>query len=110
MAMTVADTDGGPPSRVVGAKIPKGDVVKTITFDSSYPTGGLSLTPAMLGLASVDKFEANPAGGYVFGYDYAGNKVLVYRSGAASAVFAEETATTNLATLSTRVWARGNLA
>ena len=33
----------------------------TITFDSSYPTGGESLTPALLGLTQVDTFVGQPA-------------------------------------------------
>ena len=33
----------------------------TITFDSSYPTGGESLTPALLGLTSIATFVGQPA-------------------------------------------------
>lgn len=53
----------------------------TITFDSSYPTGGESLTAANVGLGSISFIEFNQgSSGYTFQYDYANSKVLVYRS------------------------------
>lgn len=110
MALTVFDRDAAPPSRVVGAQSPFADVIKDVTFDSSYATGGLSLTPAMLGLTSILKLDASPAGGYVFPYDYTNAKLMALRSGSANGVLVEETATTNLATITTRIWARGAIA
>lgn len=79
MALTVAMT-----RRVV-----TGDqymVVGTIAFDSSYPTGGESFTPADLGLRTVDLmlFQQNTLG-FTFSYDYTNSKVLVYAQGAAHA-------------------------
>lgn len=105
--LVVVDTDGGPPSPVRGAKTAFADVVKTVTFDASYPTGGEVLTPASLGLASVLFAIANPSGGYAFEYDIINGKLIAYRGGAASAVLAEETAAVDLSAVSTRIWARG---
>lgn len=105
--LVVVDLDAGPPSKVIGAKTAFADVVKGITFDSSYPTGGESLTAAMLGLASVLFAVVTPSGGYAFEYDYTNSKVIAYRGGAASVVLAEETAATDLSAVGTRVWARG---
>lgn len=53
-------------------------VVGTIAFDSSYPTGGESLTAANIGLGVIDHMTIEPKGGYVFEYDYANKKVLAY--------------------------------
>lgn len=53
----------------------------TIAFDDSYPTGGESLTPAMLGLGTIDFISIGNKGGYVFEYDYANQKVIVYGAG-----------------------------
>lgn len=107
MTVTVADITGAPPSPVIGATRGKVDVIKEITFDSSYPTGGEPITPAMLGLSTIDILRANPAGGYVLSWDDANAKLLAYRGGADNAVLAQESDTTNLSTLVTRVWARG---
>lgn len=56
--------------------------VGTIAFDSSYPTGGESLTPANVGFHSLDSIDFDPQDGYTFLYDHANQKVLVYWSGA----------------------------
>lgn len=52
----------------------------TIDFDASYPTGGESLTPAMIGLSAIDHLKADDKSGYTFEFDYTNNKLLVYRS------------------------------
>ena len=53
----------------------------TITFDSSYATGGESLTPANIGLGRIERITFNHGeDGYVFKYDYTNQKVLVYRT------------------------------
>ena len=57
----------------------------TIAFDSSYPTGGESLTAANLGLGVLDKVEIESKSGYTFSYDYTNSKVLAYVSGAVAA-------------------------
>lgn len=53
-------------------------VEATIAFDSSYPTGGESLTAANLGLGVVTHVDVQSKGGYVFAYDYTNSKVLAY--------------------------------
>ena len=59
----------------------------TITFDSSYPTGGEALLPTAVGLSSkVEFISVSPADGYVFEYDYANSKVkAVYPTSDATA-------------------------
>ena len=53
----------------------------TITFDSSYATGGESLTAANVGLGTISFIEFNQgSSGYTFAYDYSTNKVKVYHS------------------------------
>jgi len=51
-----------------------------ITFDSSYPVGGESLTASDLGLNVVQFANATPQTGYVFEYDYTNSKLQVFRS------------------------------
>lgn len=59
-----------------------------ITFDSSYPTGGESLTAADLGFtaaepyAQIIKLVAGHKGGYTFDYDYTNHKLIAYLAGA----------------------------
>lgn len=109
MAVLVKDIDGGPPLRLVGGKKGKSLVNKEVTFDNSYATGGESLTPALLGLATIDYLKANPsATGYVFNYDYAANKILALRGAGTGAVLAEETAAVDLSATVTRVQAIGD--
>lgn len=105
--LVVLDLDAGPPSPVVGAQTKLADVVKGITFDASYPTGGEPLTAASLGLASVLMAMVQPAAGYAFVYDITNSKVLAYRGAGTGAVLAEETAATDLSAVGTRIWARG---
>lgn len=47
-----------------------------LAFDSSYPTGGESVTPAMLGLNTIDFLLVEPAGGYSFEYVHATSLLL----------------------------------
>lgn len=49
-----------------------------VTFDSSYPTGGEALTPAQLGLISVDTVLADGKLGYTFPYDRTNQKLLAF--------------------------------
>lgn len=53
----------------------------TIAFDSSYPTGGESLTPADLGMKTIDLIQIHSKSGLVFEYDYTNKKVLAYSQG-----------------------------
>jgi hypothetical protein len=52
----------------------------TYTFDNSYPTGGESLTPAMLGLLDVDQAIIPPSGGFTFAYDFTNFTIVAYAS------------------------------
>jgi hypothetical protein len=49
-----------------------------IDFDSSYPTGGESLTATMLQLDEILFVSVQPANGRIFQYDYANSKLLAY--------------------------------
>lgn len=51
----------------------------TITFDSSYATGGESLTPANIGLGVIQSITFNHGeDGYVFKYNHSTQKVMVF--------------------------------
>lgn len=51
----------------------------TITFDSSYPTGGEPLTKSDLGFSnSVETFVASPNGGLIFEYDFTNSKLEAF--------------------------------
>lgn len=49
--------------------------VADIDFDSSYPTGGESLTAAQLGMKKIELLIATPKTGFSFEYDYANSKL-----------------------------------
>lgn len=55
-------------------------LIVDITGDSSYPTGGSSLTLAMLGLFELDAFEPQmpPSGVRTYQYDYANLKLKAF--------------------------------
>jgi hypothetical protein len=57
------------------------DVTGTIAFDSSYPTGGETLTAANLGLSQIDSISVYPRLGLMFEYDYTNSLLLVYEQG-----------------------------
>lgn len=50
-------------------------VVADVDFDSSYPTGGESLSAADLGLKKVELVLASPNSGFSFEYDYTNSKL-----------------------------------
>jgi hypothetical protein len=58
----------------------------TVTFDSSYPTGGESLSATDLGFSTkVETFVASPNGGLIFEYDFTNSKLAAfYPSGGAA--------------------------
>ena len=60
-------------------------VLVEIAFDSSYPTGGESLTAADVGLSEIEAVFVESQDGLVFAYDYANEKLLAYEAGTASA-------------------------
>lgn len=110
MALTVA--------KITGADHVAGNMrarVRTITFDSSYPTGGESLTAADFGLKKL--FEVRPHGSFraaantsaiEVSYDHTNAKLIAFwgNAGVAS-VQPEVTNTTDLSTYSGRVTAIG---
>lgn len=49
-----------------------------ITFDSSYPTGGESVTPEQCGMGVIQVFAAEPKSGYSFEYDRSAEKLKAY--------------------------------
>ena len=53
----------------------------TVAFDSSYPTGGESFTPADLGMKTFDVVQIQHTAGLSFEYDYTNKKVKVYSQG-----------------------------
>lgn len=60
--------------------------VRSVTFDSSYPTGGESLTPADVGLRVITEARAHGAfrksdasDAVLVSYDYTNKKLLAYR-------------------------------
>lgn len=56
-------------------------VVASVTFDSSYATGGETLTAGNLGFppgATIVQLNAHPAAGYLFEYDYTNAKLKAY--------------------------------
>jgi len=64
-----------------------------LAFDTSYPTGGESLTAADLGLSSLDFILVEPASGCLFEYDHTNSKLIAtYTS--ASHTHTENTAAT----------------
>lgn len=71
-------------------------VTGTIAFDSSYPTGGESLTAADVGLAVIEHIDVHPTSGLAFEYDYTNALLLAYEQGittGATAVTAVATVT-----------------
>ena len=109
MALTVANTITGVYARAMGDEY---ETKKTIAFDSSYVTGGMSLTASDLGLSGqVRDVRIDPKAGYVFEYDYTNSKVIVYygdNNNVADGPLIEVPAATNLSTVTgVRVTARG---
>jgi hypothetical protein len=79
-------------------------VLADVTFDSSYPTGGESITPAVLGLSDIDAIFTNGAKGWGVVYDKANAKLMAYGSTAGT----EITDTTNLSALVVQILAVGS--
>jgi hypothetical protein len=73
----------------------------TLAFDSSYPTGGESLTPANLSLHIIESIAIDPKSGYTFEFDYTNNKVKAYEKDDTPLLIVDEavTVTTNVGTL-----------
>lgn len=111
MALTIAKVTGRQ-DYVAGNRDTK---VRTITFDSSYPTAGEALTAADFGLKTLD--EVRPHGvfrntdatlGIVVSYNHTTAKLVAYWGNAGSVSGMPEVAdTTDLSTYSGRVTAVG---
>lgn len=75
----------------------------TITFDSSYPTGGEDLLPTAVGLSSkVEFIGVTSAAGLIFEYDYANKKIKAIwptTDATAPAAGEEVASATNLSTV-----------
>lgn len=97
MALTVAQVGS---NMVLGNKKA---TVATVTFDDSYPTGGLALNPSQVGLAFFDFIAVDGAAGYNVVYNYDTGKLMAYGSTAGTEVAAE----TSLATVVVRILAIG---
>lgn len=82
-----------------------------ITWDSSYPTGGLALTPAQVGLTTIYGAESVGAGAAAtaavdISYDTTNQKLQAYGADGAAAGIAtlkEIANTTNLSTVTTTI-------
>lgn len=98
MALTVTDVKLG----VSGNKFTR---TLKVAFDSSYPTGGESLTKADMQFpdgVTVDQVQLSGLGGYTASYDYTNQKIIVYntdRASAAAQAGQEVANTTNLSAL-----------
>lgn len=83
-------------------------VFALVAFDSSYPTGGESVTAANLGMTSIEFFLAAPRSGYTFDYNYDASNLLAYVCDDSSFAMIEVGNAVSLATLdSVRVMAIG---
>lgn len=76
-------------------------VFADVTFDNSYPTGGLDLAPGDFGLRHIDFINPTTSLGYIFQYDAARGKLLAFRG------TSEVTNGTNLAAVTTRTMVVG---
>lgn len=80
-------------------------VVATVTFDASYPTGGLSFPPSAVGLQSIDALDGNvvAAAGSVIGtaYDKTNQKLKAITAAG------EVAAATNLSALTVQLFIIG---
>lgn len=85
-----------------GKTINRKITIASILMDNSYTTGGLAVTPAQLGLNSVDIILFESANGYTPQFDYTNNKVKFYTSAGT-----ETSNATDLSAITLRVKAIG---
>jgi len=90
-------------------------VTGTVTFDSSYATGGEALVATDIGLsANIEFINCAPASGYLFEYDYTNGKLKAFNSTkggtipAGGAPGVEVATTTDLSAVVLRFIAFGN--
>lgn len=81
----------------------------TVTFDSSYPTGGEAVVVSDLGLTRLDWLSVSAGNGYLPVWDGSTTspKVLMYRQSAATGALTEVPATTDLSATSIKFFAIG---
>lgn len=58
----------------------QGGSVGTLQLDSSYVTGGYSVTPSMFSLSAINSLVATTTGGYDLIYNYSTQKLMVFTS------------------------------
>lgn len=68
MGLTISNVDN---SALANKRV----VFAELAFDSSYPTGGESLTANALGLLDIDRVFVEPKDGYTFEYDHSASKL-----------------------------------
>lgn len=107
MALTI--TVPGNASDMAGVPGNNKYVIKRIQFDSSYATGGESLTATQLGLESIHMVIVDVEdSGFVGQYDYSGSKVALYSAGADAEDGLDEVAnTTDMSAVYARILAFG---
>lgn len=81
----------------------------TVTFDSSYATGGEAITLIDLGLLRLDHLVVDAGAGYLAKWDGSTTapKILLYRQTAATSALVEVPSTTDVSTISVKVLALG---
>jgi hypothetical protein len=98
-------------SITLGPEVPgsRKEVYGTITFDSSYATGGEAVTLAQLGVNRLDWLMVNAGAGYLPVWDGSTTtpKVLLYRQTAATGALVEVPSTTDVSTVTVRFKALG---
>lgn len=88
MAASFQMVDGGPTNNLAWRKV-------DVTLDSSYPTGGYTISSANLGFSKVRAvFVMSHTGGYV--YEWTGSALKAYRDGGVAGALTEVPNTTNL--------------
>tara|TARA_R100000234_G_C4849208_1_gene114401 strand:+ start:90 stop:425 length:336 start_codon:yes stop_codon:yes gene_type:complete len=109
MALTITTPSGAATGAAIHGGTPSKFTIKRVQFDSSYPTGGESLSAADLGFTALHMVivQAESTLGYVAQYDYTNEKIEVYEAGADGAALDEVANTTNLSSLYVRVLAYG---
>ena len=92
---------------ITGPEVPgnRKFVTATITFDSSYATGGEPLIIADLGLSRIDYITVSSGNGYHGAWDgsLTAPKILAYRQTAATGALVEVPNTTDVSTLNFKV-------
>tara|TARA_R100001460_G_scaffold43303_1_gene79592 strand:+ start:106 stop:432 length:327 start_codon:yes stop_codon:yes gene_type:complete len=106
MALTITKPGSAPDVTGVPGNIKY--VIKDITFDDSYPTGGESLTATQLGFEELYIILiSQKSDGFVVQYDYTNEKLEIYEAGADGAALDELGDTGDASGIGIRVIAYG---